>query len=140
MAPPLDGAWPQRKGQLQKSDEPQLLILPAREKIPGDEGFRLFAQLGAEAGKDPPGRCAVSGDLLHRVEGSRLPLRGPDREGQLMLGKALKHTAEKALEAAIIEVDHIGIVELPGRAYRALARHCTASSRTIFWAVRGGTP
>ena len=51
---------------------------------------------------------------------------------QLMLGKALKHTAEEALEAAIIEVDYVGIVELPGRAYRALARHCTASSRTIF--------
>ena len=81
VAPPLDGAWPQRKGQMQKSDEPQLLILPAREKIPGDKGFRLFAQLGAEAGKDPPGLCVVGGDLLHRVEGSRLPLRGPDREG-----------------------------------------------------------
>ena len=41
-------------------------------------------RLGAEAGKDPPGRCVVSGDLLHRVEGSRLPFRGPDREGQMV--------------------------------------------------------
>ena len=107
MAHPLDSARPQRKSQMQKAQEQQLFVLPPGEEIPGDEGFRFGPQFFAEAGKNALGSGVVGSDLPDGVEGGRLPLRRPDGKRDLVLEKALEHAAEKALKAAVVQVDHI---------------------------------
>ena len=55
MPLPFDRARAQRKGQMQKPEEKQLLVLLSGEKIPADEVLGLCAQFFAKAGKHPPG-------------------------------------------------------------------------------------
>ena len=112
VAGALHGAGAEGEGQMQKADEQQLFVLPPGEEIPADEVLCLGAKLSAKAGKHPLSLGVVGGDVLDRVQGGSFPLGCPHRKGNLVLGKALEHAAQKAFKAAVVEVHHIRIVEL----------------------------